>query len=439
MKRSISFLLATILVITTLLTACSNNGNTAIIASGTLSVIEVPVAPEVSGRVVSINLSEGDAVTAGEELFRLDDEIFQTQYNQGKAAVDAASATLAVTHVQLEYAQRQFELASQGARAQEDPFRVTTWTAASPDNFQPSWYFQVSEKLDAAIAEVEAAEQTLVTEQQSLAEEIQKASNKDFVAAELRLAQAQAAFNVAQETLEQAEIADNETLTAAAQDVFDLAETELNSARLEYDHMLTTSAANAILRARARVTVAQARLDNAHNALSSLQTGENSLQVSVAEAGVEQAQAAVSQAQANLDQANAALALLKLQLERAVVKAPVDGVLLTRDLEVGQLVAAGGIVMTFGQLENMDLTVYIPIDRYGQVSIGQKVEVSVDSFPEETFEGRVVRIADSAEFTPRNVQSAEGRASTVYAVKIAVPNSDLRLKPGMPADVRFIP
>ncbi|NLN69395.1 MAG: HlyD family efflux transporter periplasmic adaptor subunit [Chloroflexi bacterium] len=439
MKRSISFLLATFLVVTTLLTACSTNGDTVITASGTLSVVEVPVAPEVSGRVVSISVNEGDAVKAGDELFRLDDELLQTQYNQGAAAVDAAAATLAAGQAQIVYAQRQHELALQAARAQEDPFRVAFWTAATPDDFQPAWYFQVNEKLDAAVAEVDAAEKDLADEAQNLADEISKASNQDFIAAENRLAEAQAAYTVAQKTLTQAKSANDKTLTDAAQEIFDRADTELSSARLEYDRMLTSSSADAVLRARARVTVAQARLDNARVSLSALQTGDHSIQVSVAEAGVDQAQAAVSQAQANLNQAEASLALLKLQLERAVVTAPVDGTLLTRDLEVGQLVAAGGIIMTFGQLETMDLTVYIPIDRYGQVSIGQKVEISVDSFDGVTFPGHVVKIADSAEFTPRNVQSAEGRASTVYAVKISVANTDLRLKPGMPADVKFIP
>ena len=65
------------------------------------------------------------------------------------------------------------------------------------------------------------------------------------------------------------------------------------------------------------------------------------------------------------------------------------------------------------------------------------MDISVDSFPSETFKGEVVRIADKAEYTPRNVQSADGRATTVYAIKILVPNPNQRLNPGMPADVDF--
>jgi hypothetical protein len=63
--------------------------------------------------------------------------------------------------------------------------------------------------------------------------------------------------------------------------------------------------------------------------------------------------------------------------------------------------------------------------------------MSVDSFSGETFEATVIRIADQAEFTPRNVQTEEGRKTTVFAVELSVANPEGKLKPGMPADVDF--
>ncbi|MBU1662581.1 MAG: hypothetical protein KKD28_14035 [Chloroflexi bacterium] len=65
------------------------------------------------------------------------------------------------------------------------------------------------------------------------------------------------------------------------------------------------------------------------------------------------------------------------------------------------------------------------------------MSITADSFPCETFEGQVQYIADHAEFTPRNVQTAEGRKSTIYAVKIVVPNTDQAIMPGMPVDIEF--
>jgi HlyD family secretion protein len=79
----------------------------------------------------------------------------------------------------------------------------------------------------------------------------------------------------------------------------------------------------------------------------------------------------------------------------------------------------------------------VPEDRYGEIQLGQQARVTVDSFPDENFEALVTHIADQAEYTPRNVQTAEGRRTTVFAVKLAVDNSAGKLKPGMPADVVF--
>jgi len=81
--------------------------------------------------------------------------------------------------------------------------------------------------------------------------------------------------------------------------------------------------------------------------------------------------------------------------------------------------------------------VYVPEDTYGRVKLGQTAKMTVDSYPGVFFNASVVHIADQAEFTPRNVQTVEGRRTTVYAIKLDVPNPDGKLKPGMPADVSF--
>jgi HlyD family secretion protein len=81
--------------------------------------------------------------------------------------------------------------------------------------------------------------------------------------------------------------------------------------------------------------------------------------------------------------------------------------------------------------------VYVPEDRYGQIYLGQPYPVTVDSFPTVVFEGTVTHIADQAEFTPRNVQTVEGRKNTVFAIHLAITNTTLDLKPGMWADVNL--
>ena len=106
-------------------------------------------------------------------------------------------------------------------------------------------------------------------------------------------------------------------------------------------------------------------------------------------------------------------------------------------MEPGSFVAPGSTLLEVGDLGDLTITVFVPEDRYGQLSLGQPATLSVDSFPGETFTGTVVHIADRAEFTPRNVQTVEGRRSTVFAIRLDVDDTSGRLKPGMPADVRF--
>ncbi len=425
------------------LSACSvfqvNNPSPILTASGTVAATEVSVASEISGKVTEISVAEGDTVKAGDVLFRLDCQVQQAQSDQSQASVKLANSSLDAANAQLENAQDQYNLTLQSVQQQNTVNRTGSWNAPADKSFTiPNWYFQPDELVAAAQAEVTAAQQALTTEIAGLQSELQKASNSDFVAAEKRLDQAQIAFQVATSTADQAQTAtDNSNLKQASQDILDSATNELKAAQIAYDGMLSTSAAQSVLESRARVAAAQGRLDNAQDRLSSLQTGDQSLQLQAALSGVKQAQAAVSQAQDNVTQANVGLKLTTLQKDKCAVTAPVAGVITARNLESGELVAAGGTVMVVSQLEQVTLTVYIPEDRYGQVKLGQQASVEVDSFPGVTFMGSVDYISDVAEFTPRDVQTVSGRKATVYAIKIRVSNDKLLLKPGMPADVTF--
>jgi membrane fusion protein YbhG len=184
--------------------------------------------------------------------------------------------------------------------------------------------------------------------------------------------------------------------------------------------------------------VARERYEVAQDTLTRLQTGEYSPQVKIASLALDQAKDGVQQAQGALNQAKANLALLDTQLKKLTVYAPMDGVILARNVEPGEFVQPGASAVTMADLADLTITVYIPEDRYGEIHIGQEATVTVDSFPGETFTAVVSKIADQAEFTPRNVQTVEGRSATVYAVKLAVNDPEGKLKLGMPADVVFV-
>ncbi len=421
-----------------LLSACAVSNTDTISASGTFSAIDISIIPEISGKVADVFVNEGDDVKTGQTLFTLDAEVSQAQYDQATAAVKAAEAAVEASRQQAESAAAQYQLALQGAMMQDLSARNNQWNASVPEDYRGAWYFNKAELIDAAQSQVANAEAALAQTKSDLEDEQKKVSSKDFIAAETRLAFAQSALSVAETTLDQAESANNANLKDAAVELRDAAQAEFDSALSDYQRMLTTSAADSIIQARSRVAIAQATLDNARYALLALQTGDQSLQVVAAQKAADAAASAVKQAEAGLEQAKQSQQLAQLQLDCANVTSPVDGVVLTRDIEVGDLAIAGGTVMRVAQLESLDLVVYLPEDQYGLVNIGDTVNITVDTFADVTFEGTVLRISDEAEFTPKNVQTESGRKSTVYAIKIQVLNPDHKLKPGMPADVEFI-
>ena len=427
MKKKSLISISLFIILCLFLSGCENlNGqSTSLKASGTISAVQVDVAPQIGGTVVSVSTEEGAQVKKGDELFRIDDSLLKAQRDQADASVTLAESALAT-------AKTQYDLAVDSARQQERQTRINSWNTEQSSQFKlPVWYFDKTEKLASAKVEMDAAKADLDEEKASLEKILNDKASAGFLNAEKRLANAEASFLIADQVLTQATNAkDKEELQDFAQDQYDTAKTELDSAQSNYDRLLTTQAAKDVLEGRARVRVTQERYDRALDYYNSLLSGDQSLQVKVAESNV-------SQAEAGLKQAQAALSVIDVQLEKTIVKAPVDGIILARNIEVGETIAPNAVVLTVGQLENVNLTVYIPETEYGKVKLNDKVSIQVDSFPDETFTGTVVYISDQAEFTPRNVQTMEGRRTTVYAVKIDVPNPDLKLKPGMPADVTF--
>ena len=142
-------------------------------------------------------------------------------------------------------------------------------------------------------------------------------------------------------------------------------------------------------------------------------------------------------ASSSLDIAAAALEIARLQVENTTITAPISGIVLVKAIERGELATVGAPIATLADLTKVKLTVYLPEQNIGQVKLGEEVRISVDSFPGVEFAGQVVYISAQAEFTPKSIQTKEERTTQVFAIRIEIPNSDLKLKPGMPADAEF--
>ncbi|MDH7577471.1 MAG: efflux RND transporter periplasmic adaptor subunit [Bacillota bacterium] len=142
----------------------------------------------------------------------------------------------------------------------------------------------------------------------------------------------------------------------------------------------------------------------------------------------------LAQAREDVRQARATLTQAEVALSRTVIRAPVDGNVLLKNFEVGEIAAAGAPIITLGDLRQMWLRLYLPEPDLGRIRLGQKVEITVDSFPDRRFWGKITEISQEAEFTPKFVQTKKERVNLVFAIKVSVPNPDGLLKPGMPAD-----
>ena len=413
-------------------------------ASGTIEATITRLSPELAGIVKEIAVEEGQAVRRGEVLLRLDNALLNAQRDQALATLETARAAARTAQANFEMAQAQYDAALVTARLQQASQRLTDWAERAPDAFeQPLWYFSRQEQLAAAQAEVEAARTALEAAEGKVQEFSTDGSHAEFIAAEQRLNEARMAYQIAKQvhdrvrSLVRSASSENEALLNAARDQLDEAEQALRNAQEAYEVLLTTDQAQEVLKARAERSVAQERYESARDRLQALYQGEDAPQVRIAAAALNQAKAALEQANAAVNQAQANLQTLDIQIQKLTLFAPIDGIILARNAEVGEFFQPGATLLTLADLDALTITVYVPEDRYGRLALGQSARVSVDSFPGETFHASVIYISSQAEFTPRNVQTVEGRSSTVFAVKLRVEDPAHKLKPGMPADVVF--
>lgn len=146
----------------------------------------------------------------------------------------------------------------------------------------------------------------------------------------------------------------------------------------------------------------------------------------------------IDQAIANLQRATANVNLFRKYLSDCTIIAPVDGTILQRFVEAGEVVSQGVPLFKIAKLDTMEMIVYVPESDIGRLKLGQSVEVRCDSYPDRVFNGRVVFISSEAEFTPKNIQTKDERVTMVFGVKIKIPNPSYQLKSGMPADAKIL-
>jgi len=458
-------------------------------ASGVVEVIEIVIAPEIGGRVTKVWVNEGDRIEANTPLFQIEDKLHLSQLHQAETALGIAQANYdliaaGLTNVQKNAAVSAAELALANTQYDlnqlyEDTDLIAAQALQLAENLErdlenlnnPDFRQALTLK---SIADVKKAIEVAERRYSSVSS---RADEADIAAAEAQVVLAKDVLDHALEDFKpyQNKPEDNlqratyQAKLAAAQQVYDAAVRKLNALR-------GTGSEADIAVAEADLAAAKAQLFESNREWERVKDGPQESEISLLEAKIAKAykdyeiykngpdlddvslyKARVSNAEAQLalakavsptpeelavaqsqvDAAQANLETIQTQVELLVVKSPIDGVVMTRNIEPGEILQPGLAAMSIAQLDNLTITVYIPEDKYGQINLGDHAQLSTDSFPNQTFSAIVTRIADQAEYTPRNVQTKEDRQATVYAIELTLSESQGNLKPGMPADVEF--
>jgi HlyD family secretion protein len=137
---------------------------------------------------------------------------------------------------------------------------------------------------------------------------------------------------------------------------------------------------------------------------------------------------------ANLQLAREHLQMSRVKLSYTVLAAPISGVVLVRQAELGEVVSPGTPVVTIADIDRLWMRGYINETELGRVRWGQSATVHTDTYPDKVYQGRVSFISSQAEFTPKSVETHKERVTLVYRIKIDLDNPNHELKPGMPAE-----
>jgi len=346
-----------------------------LVVSGRIEIDDVRVGSKIGGRIIEVPVEEGQPVEAGALLVRLDDEELQAMLAQAQAALNQAQA--------------QLDLLLAGTRKED----------------------------------LERAEATVRARQAELDLRLKGFRAEEVRAAEARVEQAQSELELARKEYERAlQLFENRTIN---QQELDQRRTALENAQAQ---LSVQEQQLDLLKSGARpeeIAQAQAMLEQAQAELARLRAGAREQEIAAQRAAVEQARANVLR--------------LETQLKEMTILSPADARVETLDLEPGDLVQAGQPVALLTLLTQPYVRCYVPENRLGWVQPGKPVWVTVDSFPEDRFDGQVRYVASEAEFTPRNVQTTEKRSELVFECRVTIVDDDPRLRPGMFADVHIPP
>lgn len=356
----------------------------AIKVSGNIELNEVQIGFKTSGRLVERRVDEGDAVTKGMVLARLDRDQLMRQRDREQATLASAQAMLAQAETAVKW---------QGETQQAD---------------------------------MELRRATLNSAEVSLRELKNGSRPQEIQEAKAAVEAAQAQYQRSKKDWDRAQtLYKNDDISTSQYDQFRM-RAESDAATLKQ------------VQERAGLIMAGPRPEAIEGAATHVAQAEAGLKGATAnQLEVTRRQQEIKGRRAEIDRARAQIALIDAQLADTVAVSPIDGVVLVKSADVGEILGPGTTVVMLGDIDHPWLRAYINERDLGRVKVGSRATVSTDSFPGKTYEGRVSFIASEAEFTPKQIQTTEERVKLVYRIKIKVDNSRHELKSNMPADAEI--
>ncbi len=365
--------------------AFGGNHNGRIRVSGNIELTEINIAFKTAGRLIERDVDEGDNVKKGEILARLDRDQLVAERAREVAALQAAETEVeqAETSIQWEKANLAADVEQKRADLSSNDSKLLELKNGS----RP-------QELREAKAGVDAAQ-------------------SEFDRAKSDWARAQTLFK-------------DDDISAEQYDQF-------------RDRWQSTDAALKQAQERNALVVAGPRVEDVEAQAAVVQRARGALKMAEAnELEVKRREQELATRRADIEQSKASIALIDSQLADTIAICPVDGVVLVKAADTGEILAPGTTVVTVGDIDHPWLRGYIDEKDMGRVKIGSKARVTTDSYPGKVYSGRVSFIASEAEFTPKQIQTQEERVKLVYRIKIDVENPNRELKSNMPADAEIV-
>ncbi|MCE1245439.1 MAG: efflux RND transporter periplasmic adaptor subunit [Firmicutes bacterium] len=402
-----------------------NHNNGEVKYSGVVEATTYDLSFEIAGKIKRYFVKEGDRVKKGTLLAALDDETLRAQLHQSQARLQTAQANL--------------DNLIAGSRPQEIKQAQAKLAMAKADLEQLE-NGPTSHQLDQAYSSMLASEERYkMTENGYRKEDVESAKNS--------LQSAKSNYEIAKkdydryQNLYKIEAVSAQTLDNK-RNQFEIAKSNYDNAQENLKKMSTgyreEEKASSYqdyqsLKARYDDLAAGTRYEQIEKSRNDVKYWENQLSLLVEGSRKDDIKAA----RKKVDEAEAAVEMAKIQLKNSRIFAPADAVVITKNFEEQERTAANVPVISLADIEHPWVYIFIPEPQMNSVKLGQPASISVDSFKDRKFTGKISRIYEKAEYTPKFIQTEQERVNLVFKAKVEVDNPDMALKPGSPADVRI--